>query len=83
MLIELMTVGAEPDQDASASSHPDLVRERGDRLYARDLDPPAAGTTKLDEGNPVGFCNDQRTTIAGELQLTRMDPCSHEGLFVS
>jgi hypothetical protein len=77
MLVELATVGAKPNHDASASSHPDLVRERSDRLHVRDRDLPAAVAPKLDEGHPVGLCNDQCATVACELEPTRMDTCPH------
>jgi len=73
MLVELATVDAQPLQHPLARRDPDLIGERGDRLHLRDRDPPTIRTCALDEPDPIVLGHDQRTAVASELELARMD----------
>jgi len=75
MLAELATVDDKPLQHPLAGRDPDLIGERGDRLHFLDRDPPTIRTRALDEPDPIALGHDQRTSVARELELARMDRC--------
>ena len=77
VLVEPTSVGGEPHQDASASSQPDLVRKPSDRLHVRHRNSSARVAANLHESHRIRFPNDQRISVAGELELTRMEHCPH------
>jgi hypothetical protein len=67
MLVDPVAIHAEPVQNAAVRGHPDLIRERSDRLYVRDRDPLTTVTREIDERDRVAFGNHERTTVAREL----------------